>query len=65
MNDQDHDHSPETLCIGQPNGRPYLRVSNDSPELAIAFKQKQFDEVSKALLELVMHMENRAGQSML
>jgi len=63
MNDQDYEHYPETLFLGQANGAPLVQVVNDSHELAIVVKQMQFDEVAKALFELVMHMENIVGQS--
>ena len=54
------DHGPEFLKVAQENGAPYRTIVNDSPELAIMFKQKQFDEVAKALYDLVMYMEKRA-----
>ena len=53
------DHGPEFLKVAQENGAPYRTIINDSPELAIVFKQKQFDEVAKALYDLVMYMEKR------
>lgn len=34
------DHGPEFLKVGQENGAPYRTIINDSPELAIVFKQK-------------------------
>ena len=53
-----NDYWPETIFLPQSNGNPRVQVPNDSPELAIAVKNAIFDEISHALLELLLHMES-------
>jgi len=57
-NKMTEEHAPEFITIAYESIQSYKTVVNDSPELAIVFKQKQFDEIDKALCDIVMYMEN-------
>ena len=52
------EHAPEFITTAYESIQSYKTVVDDSPELAIVFKQTQFDEIDKALCDIVMYMEN-------
>lgn len=51
------EHAPEFITIAYDSIHFCKTVVNDSPELAVVFKQKQFDEIGKLLDDVVIYME--------